>query len=207
MGADGQPQIHLQAYVAMIDFGLDVQQAIEAPRWLSGRFALGEPRDLLNMEGRFPRGTLAELERRGHVINRWAAWNELAGHAHGITIDPATGARSAAPTREATARRSATELRTLSPWGRGSPRAETLASSGEARAEGGGRLAPATYQIYALKYGEREPGKASSSSARPRRSRSPPLLRVGHPGRPASDRGGHRLHRGRRQASRSCAPL
>src|SRR5262245_45101098 len=54
MGADGQPQIHLQAYTAMIDFGLDVQEALEAPRWLSGRFALGEPRDLLNMEGRFP---------------------------------------------------------------------------------------------------------------------------------------------------------
>ena len=93
MGADGQPQIQLQAYVAMIDFGLDVQQAIESPRWLSGRFALGEPRDLLNVEGRYPPGTLQELERRGHVLNRWGAWNELAGHAHGITIDPVTGAR------------------------------------------------------------------------------------------------------------------
>jgi len=93
MGADGQPQIQLQAYVAMIDFGLNVQQAIESPRWLSGRFALGEPRDLLNVEGRYPAATLMELERRGHVLNRWGAWNELAGHAHGITIDPDTGAR------------------------------------------------------------------------------------------------------------------
>jgi gamma-glutamyltranspeptidase/glutathione hydrolase len=32
-------------------------------------------------------------ERRGHDINRWEDWNELAGHAHGITIDPASGAR------------------------------------------------------------------------------------------------------------------
>ncbi len=94
MGADGQPQIHLQAYVGMVDFGLDVQQAVEMPRWLSGRFGLGEPRDLLNVEGRYPAATLAELERRGHVLNRWAAWNELAGHAHGITIDPATGFRA-----------------------------------------------------------------------------------------------------------------
>ncbi len=92
MGADGQPQIHLQAYTAMIDFGLDVQQAVESPRWLSGRFALGDPRDLLNMEGRFPERTFAELERRGHLINRWGPWNELAGHAHGITVDPETGA-------------------------------------------------------------------------------------------------------------------
>ena len=93
MGADGQPQIHLQAYTALIDFGLDVQRAVSSPRWLSGRFALGDPRDLLNMEGRFPARTLVELERRGHVIHRWGAWSELAGHAHGITIDPATRAR------------------------------------------------------------------------------------------------------------------
>ena len=93
MGADGQPQIHLQAYIAMIDFGLDVQQAVATPRWLAGRFALGDAREVLNLEGRFPPATLAELARRGHVINRWEDWNELAGHAHGITIDPASGAR------------------------------------------------------------------------------------------------------------------
>ena len=93
MGADGQPQIHLQAYVAMIDFGRDVQQALEMPRWLSGRFALGEPRDLLNIEGRFPAATIDALERRGHRVNRWGPRNELAGHAHGITIDPESGMR------------------------------------------------------------------------------------------------------------------
>jgi gamma-glutamyltranspeptidase len=93
MGADGQPQIHLQAYVALIDHGWDMQRALEAPRWLSGRFLLGEPRDLLNVEGRFPAATLRELERRGHVLNRWPDWNELAGHAQGITIDPRSGTR------------------------------------------------------------------------------------------------------------------
>jgi gamma-glutamyltranspeptidase/glutathione hydrolase len=93
MGADGQPQIHLQVYTALIDFGLDIQQAVEAPRWLAGRFALGDARELLNLEGRFPEATIAELARRGHAINRWEAWNELAGHAHGITIDPVSGAR------------------------------------------------------------------------------------------------------------------
>ena len=38
MGADGQPQIQLQLYTAMIDYGLDIQEAIELPRFLSGRF-------------------------------------------------------------------------------------------------------------------------------------------------------------------------
>jgi gamma-glutamyltranspeptidase/glutathione hydrolase len=94
MGADGQPQIHLQTYIAMLDHGLDIQQAIESPRWLSGRFALGEARDTLNIEGRFAPAVIEELARRGHAINRWGPWNELAGHAHGITIDPVTGVRS-----------------------------------------------------------------------------------------------------------------
>jgi gamma-glutamyltranspeptidase/glutathione hydrolase len=94
MGADGQPQIHLQTYVAMIDYGLDIQAALDAPRWLSGRFALGEARDTLHIEGRTPKATVDELERRGHPVNRWGDWNELAGHAHGITLDPQTGMRA-----------------------------------------------------------------------------------------------------------------
>jgi gamma-glutamyltranspeptidase/glutathione hydrolase len=97
MGADGQPQIQLQTYVAMIDFGLGIQQAIEAPRWLSGRFALGEARDTLHIEGRFPAATLGELERRGHILDRWGDWNELAGHCHGITIDRGVLAGGADP--------------------------------------------------------------------------------------------------------------
>jgi gamma-glutamyltranspeptidase/glutathione hydrolase len=94
MGADGQPQIHLQTYVAMIDFGQDIQQALAGPRWLSGRFGLGEARDTLHIEARFPRETIDELERRGHPVDRWGDWNELAGHAHGITIDPHSGVRA-----------------------------------------------------------------------------------------------------------------
>ena len=94
MGADGQPQIHLQTYVALIDYGLDIQAALAAPRWLSGRFALGEARDTLHIEGRFPRETLEELARRGHRLDRWGDWNELAGHANGITIDTESGIRA-----------------------------------------------------------------------------------------------------------------
>jgi gamma-glutamyltranspeptidase len=93
MGADGQPQIQMQAYIAMIDHGLDIQEAVEAPRFLSGRFGLGEARDTLHLESRIPAETIAELERRGHILNRWGPWNEMAGHAHGITIDPETGVR------------------------------------------------------------------------------------------------------------------
>jgi gamma-glutamyltranspeptidase len=94
MGADGQPQIQLQVYSALLDHGADIQQAVEAPRFLSGRFVLGEARDTLHIEARFTDATIAELSRRGHPIQRWGRWNELAGHAHGITIDPLTGTRA-----------------------------------------------------------------------------------------------------------------
>jgi gamma-glutamyltranspeptidase len=93
MGADGQPQIHMQVYSALIDHGLDIQQALDMPRFLSGRFGLLEPRDTLHIEARFPSETIAELERRGHLLDRWGDWNETAGHANGITIDAATGER------------------------------------------------------------------------------------------------------------------
>jgi gamma-glutamyltranspeptidase len=47
MGADGQPQIRAQTYVNMIDHCLDIQTSLSRrPRWLSGRFALGEARNL-----------------------------------------------------------------------------------------------------------------------------------------------------------------
>jgi gamma-glutamyltranspeptidase/glutathione hydrolase len=88
MGADGQPQIQLQLYTAMIDYGLDIQEALELPRFLSGRFGLGEARDTLYLESRFPAKTINALELRGHSVHRWDAWNEQAGHAHGITIGP-----------------------------------------------------------------------------------------------------------------------
>jgi gamma-glutamyltranspeptidase len=94
MGADGQPQIHLQTYLSVLDYGRNIQEALETPRFLSGRFALGEARDTLHIEARFPEQTISELARRGHPIDRWGDWNELAGHAHGILIAPKGGVRA-----------------------------------------------------------------------------------------------------------------
>ncbi len=42
--------------------------APESPRWLSGRFGLGEPRDTLHIEAQFPIATIEGLRRRGHVL-------------------------------------------------------------------------------------------------------------------------------------------
>ena len=94
MGADGQPQTHLQVYSALIDFNRDIQEAIEAPRFLSGRFVLGQARDTLHVEARFPKETLNELQQRGHPLDHLGDWNELSGHAHGILIHPHTSVRA-----------------------------------------------------------------------------------------------------------------
>ena len=72
----------------MIDHGRDIQEAVEAPRWLSGRFSLGEARDTLHIESRFPPETIAELEPRGHLPHRRGPFNERAGHAHGLAPIP-----------------------------------------------------------------------------------------------------------------------
>src|SRR5437899_8159605 len=43
MGGDAQPQIHVQLLSAILDFGLNVQQAISAPRWRSARVRIASP--------------------------------------------------------------------------------------------------------------------------------------------------------------------
>jgi len=45
------------------------------------------------IEGRYSDETLAELERRGHRVERLAEWTSAVGGGHGVAIDPASGAR------------------------------------------------------------------------------------------------------------------
>jgi gamma-glutamyltranspeptidase/glutathione hydrolase len=73
-GADNQVQINFQIAAAMIDFGLDPQQAAEMPRWTSmvpGQYANypHDGPDVLTMERRFPDDVRRELARRGHPVN------------------------------------------------------------------------------------------------------------------------------------------
>ncbi len=88
MGGDGQPPTHCQLLANLVDFGMDAQEAVEAPRWLDGRFFIGDPPDALNIEDRYPAETLAELERRGHRLNVQTGWVETMGHAQVIELQP-----------------------------------------------------------------------------------------------------------------------
>jgi gamma-glutamyltranspeptidase/glutathione hydrolase len=90
MGGDGQPQTHLQVYTALARYGLNIQAAIELPRWVDGASAPGEPATL-RMEGRFPAQTIADLQMRGHAVEPVGPWEALMGYAQGIVIDASNG--------------------------------------------------------------------------------------------------------------------
>jgi gamma-glutamyltranspeptidase/glutathione hydrolase len=72
-GADNQVQVNLQVLTAMVDFGLDPQQAAEMPRWtshVSGQYANWphQGANELAIERRFPEEVRRELARRGHPV-------------------------------------------------------------------------------------------------------------------------------------------
>jgi len=92
-GADGQPQTHVQVMTSVFDFGLDIQSAIEAPRWLSGRSLVAQSEGSLTVEGRFSPEAIEELRKRGHQVNVVGNWSPVMGSAHGIIIHPENGLR------------------------------------------------------------------------------------------------------------------
>lgn len=90
MGGEGQPQTHAALVTRIVDFGYDVQQAIEAPRWLMGRTWGTESRDL-SLEGRISDEVVRELERRGQPVKMLPDWDDNMGHAQAIRIDRTHG--------------------------------------------------------------------------------------------------------------------
>ena len=98
MGGDGQPQTIAAMTTRMVDFGMDPQDAVNAPRWLLGRGWGAESNDL-KLEGRIAEDIARDLEGRGHEVRRLADFTELLGHAGAILRRPGTaGARDAEPT-------------------------------------------------------------------------------------------------------------
>jgi gamma-glutamyltranspeptidase/glutathione hydrolase len=99
-GGDVQPQAMTQLIVGMVDFGLDPQTAIEAPRIASESFPNSfyphayHP-GLLCAEGRLPAETLAALEARGHRIERWPDYTSTAGALCAVQVDGPWGPRAA----------------------------------------------------------------------------------------------------------------
>ncbi|MDP9368117.1 MAG: gamma-glutamyltransferase family protein, partial [Chloroflexota bacterium] len=66
----------------VIDHGFSVQAAIEAPRFRTYEGTRME------IEGRVPEATRAELIRRGHDVRVIDDWSPVVGGGQGIMIDP-----------------------------------------------------------------------------------------------------------------------
>ena len=85
MGGEGQPQTQAALVSRIVDFGYDVQQAIEAPRWLFGR-TWGDESRSLSLEGRIPDGVVTELQRRGQPVAMARRFDDTMGHAAAIRL-------------------------------------------------------------------------------------------------------------------------
>ena len=73
-GADDQVQVNLQIATGLIDFGLDPQRVVEAPRWSSSQTGQESNwphggNDMLTLEADTPAKTLDGLRAQGHALN------------------------------------------------------------------------------------------------------------------------------------------
>jgi gamma-glutamyltranspeptidase/glutathione hydrolase len=97
----GDDQIHrtVQTLLNLVDFGMNVQQAIEAPRWSSRSFAssvfphrMSDPGNL-SVESRIPESVQKALLAKGHKLQ--TAGPLSLGSNAAIVVDPKTGILSA----------------------------------------------------------------------------------------------------------------
>ena len=105
-GADNQVQINLQVISNIVDHGLDIQEALEVPRWSSvpGTAPWGRPYETpyaLELEEGVPSEAEDGLRQRGHAIRRIPRWS--IGSSKLLMIDQQSGALLGAgdPRREA----------------------------------------------------------------------------------------------------------
>jgi gamma-glutamyltranspeptidase/glutathione hydrolase len=88
----------MQTLINIVDFGMNVQQAIEAPRWSSRSFPASPfphtmyPGDL-SVEDRVPESVRQALIAKGHKLSVEGAWS--LGSNAAIMIDMKTGVLSA----------------------------------------------------------------------------------------------------------------
>jgi gamma-glutamyltranspeptidase/glutathione hydrolase len=97
-GRHAQVQTNFQLAVGLIDFEMDVQQAIEEPRWYhdAGRS--------LKMERRYPENVRRAVAAKGHEVAVLGDWDEITGGAQAIaTLPNGSFAGGADPRREGVA--------------------------------------------------------------------------------------------------------
>ena len=83
-GADFQVQTNLQVITGVLDYNLDPQSAIDAPRW-------GDTPQALLVEDDMPEATVSALGTMGHAVRTVSRLSAPMGRAQAIVIDPASG--------------------------------------------------------------------------------------------------------------------
>ncbi|MCB9137957.1 MAG: gamma-glutamyltransferase family protein [Caldilineaceae bacterium] len=96
MGGYMQPQGHLQMLVNLVDLGMTPQQALDVPRWQLAKPHLGlgadAPGGVVSMEEGWSFALLAELARRGHVVEPVDGFARISfGGGQIILRDPLSG--------------------------------------------------------------------------------------------------------------------
>jgi gamma-glutamyltranspeptidase / glutathione hydrolase len=87
MNGWNQAQAHAQFVANLVDFRMNLQAAIEAPRFTKLTFAGVD----VSMENRVPEKVRAELESKGHKITALGAFGGAVGGANAVLRDFATG--------------------------------------------------------------------------------------------------------------------
>lgn len=95
-GGDMQVQAMLQVLLNYFHFGMELQEAINAPRFSTWSFPNSfAPFDYLPsrmfIEDRFPAETVAALEAKGHVVKLWPAYTREAAAVEAIFKNAMTG--------------------------------------------------------------------------------------------------------------------
>jgi gamma-glutamyltranspeptidase/glutathione hydrolase len=95
-GGDMQCQAMLQVLLNVFHFGMDVQEAINAPRFSTWSFpnSFAPFTYLANtaaIEDRFDEKLSTDLSRRGHVVHRWPAFTREAAAVEAILLDARSG--------------------------------------------------------------------------------------------------------------------
>src|SRR5947209_16162585 len=88
MGGDGQPQTQAALFTRHVNFGMPLDRALDAPRWLWGR-TWGERHARLRVESRFDGNVVDRLLSAGHDLEVLEEpYSDLMGHAGAVVLHP-----------------------------------------------------------------------------------------------------------------------
>ena len=95
-GADTQVQANMQIISDLVDFGMTIAEAVEAPRWKDNHSPTESniPHSCENellLEGRFNEETIKNLRERGHNVRVLDTWDGVTGREMIIQVDSSAG--------------------------------------------------------------------------------------------------------------------